>query len=160
MGAYAEGYVIDSSVGSLKGIYVGMSESELSSLRYSESRGVANFEGEEFVTVNVALDGRVSLDCVLNEDGSVYRFSTVSPLVRDEKGLGVGTALYELKAAYPEGKFLVGDEDGRFASFVNGSRVIFSLGKERIDELCFDEPTAKCEVDEKGVKVERVVVSE
>lgn len=152
-------YVIDSSVGSLKGIYVGMSESELSSLGYPESRGAVILEGEEYVTVNVALDEQVVLDCILDGDGSVDRFSTASLLVHDEQGVGVGTALHELKATYPKGRFLVGDEDGRFASFVNGSKVIFSLDKSKIDDLCFDEPTEKCEIDEQEVKVERVVVS-
>lgn len=102
-------------------------------------------EGEEYVTVNVTLDGQVAIDCIL---GSVDRFSTASLLVRDEQGVGVGTALHELKATYPGGRLLVGDEDGRFASFVNGSKVVFSLEKSKIDDLCFDAPTEKCEIDE------------
>jgi hypothetical protein len=152
-------YVIDSSVGSLNGIYVGMSESKLSSLGYPESRGAVILEGVEYVTVNVTLDDQVSLDFILDEGGKVDRFSTASSLVHDEQGVGVDTALYELKATYPKGRLLVGDEDGRFASFVNGSKVIFSLDKSKINDLCFDEPTEKCEIDEHKVKVERVVVS-
>lgn len=151
-------YVIDSSAGSLKGVYVGMSESDLSSLGYPQSRGSVILEGDEYVTVNVTLGEPVALDCTLDADGAVDRCSTDSLLVHDEKGAGVGTALNELKAMYPEGRLLIGDEDGRFASFVNGSKVIFALDKSRIDDLCFDDPTEKCEIDERKVKVERVVV--
>jgi hypothetical protein len=152
-------YVVDSSVGSLKGVYVGMSDSQLSSLGYPLSRGAINLEGDEYVTVNVTLGEQVALDCILDGDGSVERFSTASLLVRDEQGVGVGTPLYELKAKYPKGRVLVGDEDGRYASFVNGSKVIFSLDTTKIDDLCFDDPTRKCDIDERKVKVERIVVS-
>lgn len=151
-------YVIDSFSGSLKGIHLGMSESELSSLSYPKSRGSVILEGDEYVTINVELAGPVVLECILDGAGNVYKFSTTSALVRDENGFGVGTPLHELKAKYPDGKSLVGDEDGRFASFVNGSKVIFSLDKRNIADVCFDEPTEKCEIDDK-IEVDEVVVS-
>ncbi|MBX9402278.1 hypothetical protein K4L06_13265 [Lysobacter sp. BMK333-48F3] len=152
-------YVVDSAMGRLNGVYVGMSEFELSSLRYPESRGVVRLEGDDYVAIDVSIDGKVPIECILAGDGSVERFSTASSLVHDERGIGVGATVRELKMAYPAGRLLVGDEDGRFARFVNGSKVVFSLDKSKIDDVCFDNPVEKCKVDEQGVKVERVVVN-
>lgn len=151
-------YMINSSSGSLGGIYVGMSQSELSSMRYPQSHGSSLLEGEGYEVVKVTL-GQVEIDCILDEKGDVHRFSTYSILVRDERGSGVGTRVAELKEKYPGGKILIGDEDGRFASFVNGSRVIFVLDQNSIDDSCFNDLEKKCELDEQGVKVKQFVVS-
>lgn len=153
-----DSYIVNSSAGSLGEIYAGMSKSELSSMRHPQSHGSALLEGEEYEVVKVTL-WQVEIDCILDEKGNVHRFSTYSILVRDERGAGVGTRVAELKEKYPGGKVLIGDEDGRFASFVNGSRIIFVLDQNSIDDSCFNDLEKKCELDEKGVKVKQLVVS-
>lgn len=151
-------YVVDSAAGSLRGIYVDMSQEELSSLGYPTSTGSVVLEGDEYTTVDVELDEQIVIEGLIDFSGHLYQFSTTSESVRDERGVGVGTSLLELRQSYPEGRLFVGDEDGRYASFVNGSKVIFFLEKDLIDDACFDEPSKKCEVNDQ-VKVEKLVVN-
>ncbi|MCX7557739.1 hypothetical protein OS187_13100 [Xanthomonadaceae bacterium JHOS43] len=154
----ARAYVIDSSIGSLEGVRVGMTEDELMDLAYDKSRGLVNLEGDEYLEVQVNLGGDVFVDCLFH-DSELYQFSTVSRLVQDENGLGVGATLLQLKEKYPNGRLLVGDEDGRFASFLSGSKVLFFLGKDGFDDLCFDAQAQECEYNDRKVTVEKVIVS-
>lgn len=150
-------FQIESSSGSLDGIRVGMSKRDLMSLNYSFTRRSITMEGDEYDVIDVLTEKDVTIECVLNY-GKVEIFSTISRLVHDEKKIGVGSTLAELRSAYPLGRVLVGDEDGRYANFVNGSRVIFEINKDEIDSSCFESPQGACDLDS-NLKVVKVVVN-
>lgn len=149
-------YEINSSQGSLKDIRIGMSESELLSLNHRSSRRSVFLEGDEYPVIDLKIGDNITLECLF-ASGKLYRFSTTASNVRDEKNAGVGTSLSELKLAYPKGKTLVGDEDGRYANFINGTKVVFQLDQGRIDQKCFDASRG-CHVDEQ-TKVVGIVVN-
>lgn len=151
-------YVIDSSVGSLEGVRVGMTEDELMDLAYDKSKSLVNLEGDEYLEVRVNFGGDVFVDCLFH-DSELYQFSTTSGFVQDENGLGVGATLLQLKEKYPNGRLLVGDEDGKFASFASGSKVLFFLDIDGFDDLCFDAPVQECKYNDRKVTVEKVTVS-
>ena len=151
-------YVINSSAGVLDGIRVGMTEDELMALAYDKSRSLVNLEGDEYLEIRVNLGGDVLVDCLFH-DSELYQFSTTSGIIRDEHGLGVGATLLQLREKYPNGRLVIGDEDGRFANFVSGSKVLFFLGRGGFDDTCFDSPEKKCDHDDQKVKVEKVTVS-
>jgi len=148
---------INSSLGTLADIRTGMTEEELWSLGYPSSRRSVVLEGDEYKVVDVVISDDVSVECLLDA-GIVELFSITSAAVRDENGMGVGSSLFELKNAYPQGKVLVGDEDGRYASFVYGSRVVFELDQDAIDLQCFEPRQVGCDIDP-NTEVVRVVVN-
>lgn len=153
----ASSYEINSSRGSLKDIHVGMSESELLSLNHPGSRRSVVLEGDEYPVIDLKIGDNITLECLI-ATGKLYSFSTTAINVRDENNAGVGTSLSELKISYPKGKVAIGDEDGRYANFINGSRVVFQLDQSEIDRKCFDAPQSACAVDER-TKVVKVVVN-
>lgn len=148
---------IESSLGTFAGIHVGMAEDDLLSLGYPVSHRSVVLEGDEYAIVDVTIKEDVNVECLL-DSGRVEKFSVTANSVRDENAVGVGSKLSELRHAYPQGRLLVGDEDGRYANFVNGSRVVFELDQEGIDLRCFESPGVSCDIDP-DTEVVRVVVN-
>lgn len=140
-------YVIDSILGSVAGISVGMTEAKLreSAKQYEVRTEV--IEGDEYRVYEVHLTADIHLKCTLN-DGVVYSIESSSAKIRDERGLGVGSQLGELKKAYPGGKFVTGIAEGDFAAYVTGTRVIFRFDRRDFEDSCFDA-VAKCAVDDR-----------
>ena len=141
-------YVVDSLSGRVGGIYLDMSESELTALGYPAVRKSVVLEGDAYVEIDVKISEQATLACLFDSSGSLHRFSTTSVAVRDEHGSGVGTMLRDLKQRYPTGKVLIGDEDGRYANFITRSRVIFQLDQNRIGDICFDASAQGCDIDD------------
>lgn len=148
---------INSSSGTLADIYVGMKESDLLTLGYQSSRRNVVIESDNYTVIDVALEKDVTVECVIYS-GELVEFSASSTKMRDERNIGVGSKLHELERAYPNGRLLVGDEDGRYANFVNGTRVVFELSQAAIDLHCFEPHKSNCEIDP-NTEVVRVVVN-
>jgi hypothetical protein len=139
-------YVIDSAVGSVDGISVGMTEARLRESGKPYEVRTAIVEGDEYRVYEVHLAADVHLKCVLS-DGAVYSIESTSTKIRDEKGLGVGSQLRELRKAYPAGKFVTGIAEGDYAAFANGTRVIFRFDHHDFKDSCF-ESSSGCAVDD------------
>lgn len=150
--------MIDTSAGKVGDIRIGMTEAELATLGHAMTRRSIMMEGDEYPVIDVAIREGVIAECLLDA-GKVERCSTRSPGLRDEQGLGVGSRYSGLMHAYPKGKLLIGDEEGRYANFVTGSRVVFELDRKNIDLRCFDPGASPCDVDP-GTAVARIVVHE
>jgi hypothetical protein len=155
--ANQKAYVIDSLLGRVGDIHLGMSESELIALGYPAVRKPVVLEGDSYVEIDVKISERAALACLFDSSGSLYRFSTTSVAVRDEHGSGVGIMLRDLKQRNPAGKVLIGDEDGRYANFITGSKVIFQLDQNRIGDTCFDASAQGCDIDDQTAVTKLVV---
>lgn len=141
--ANSASFVIDSRKGCLAGICTGMTESALIALGYVSSRRSVILEGDAYTIIDVSIGEGTAVEALL-DSGSVDRFSITSPLVRVEEGIGVGVSLAKLKEVFEDGRLFVGEADGRFANFVNGTRVVFELDRDAFSSACFDARVATC----------------
>ena len=123
----------------------GMSHDQLLALNRPIQARSVRLEGDEYQALDLILDDGMVAECLMI-DGKVERISTRSSLLRDEKNLGVGSHLSDLRGAYPSGDVIVGDDEGRYANFINGSNVVFELDTTVIGIDCFDGQRDPCEL--------------
>jgi hypothetical protein len=63
-----------------------------------------------------------------------------------------------LKAAYPDGRLVTGNEDGYdYANFVNRSKVVFEMDVDALPQACFHDETNRCDA-RPDLRVHGVVV--
>lgn len=148
---------LDSSAGDVLGVRVGMTEEQLIALSYPVFISSITEEGDEYRTIRVTLPEGVVIDTIFSS-GTLHRFVVTSPKVRDRLDSGVGTTLGELRKKYPGGKLFIGYEGVKHANFVSGSKVIFRLDMNEIDERCFDDVAGSESCVGRDVTVESLVV--
>jgi len=100
----------------------------------------------------------VLVNLFFDQNNKVYEITSQSHRLKDIYGNGVGTSLNELKQSYPQGRFAVGQEEGRFANFITPGHVIFGFDIEDFPESCFSFPS-QCEYDENNKPVSEIKVS-
>lgn len=148
---------IDASSGSLAGLRIGMTKGQLFAAGNSIIDRSVMQEGDEYIVMDVSLPGGLAVECWFDQ-GRIERLRTISKGLVDEKGIGVGSTLAALKAAYPDGRLVTGNEDGRrYANFVNRSRVVFEMDMAGLPQECFNDESAECEVHQ-DLRVHGVVV--
>ena len=114
-------------------------------------------EGEEYVVLDVSLREGSGVECWL-DDGRIERLRTAAEGIKDEKGVGVGSTLAALRSAYPSGRLVTGEEDGRhYANFVDRSKVVFEMDTDTLPQACFDNDSAGCDARQ-DLRVRSVVV--
>jgi hypothetical protein len=150
-------FEIDSGLGKIDNIAVGMAEAEVMALRYPKVTRIINKEGEKYLVIDLAIAKGVVVACLFDQTGRVYEISTSSSAIGDMYGLGVGSTLREIEKKYPSGVLWVGEADGPYANFVTGTAIIFRLDRSGIDDRCFDQTRAQCQI-KKTTTVSQVVV--
>ena len=143
----SDNYIIDSQAGSVAGIAVGMTEAQIRESGWPYETRTKNLEGDEYKIYDISLADGVVLSCTLDFENTVYSIESSSAGVRDEYGLGVDSSLRELKEFYAGGRFIKGNEEGRYANFLTGTRLIFRFDHEELDDSCFDY-RQECAVDD------------
>lgn len=151
--------VIDSDYGRLGKLSIEMSKEDILSLNLAVTKKSVTIEGDEYDAFDVKLSDDISISCIFDEKDKIQEISTTSKFVRDERGISVGTPLANVKNKYPDGRFLYGDEDGRYASFLNGSKVMFSFDINQLDEKCYNDHAKDCLIDNDRVFVSKIVLS-
>lgn len=151
IGAEAAGerivYVIDSEAGGVAGIAVGMTETELREAGWPYEARTEIQEGDEYKIYDIRLTADAWLECTLDLENILAGIESRSSEVRDKHGLGVGSTLGELKQAYPSGRMIKGIAEGRYASFVTDTRLIFRFDPNDLDDACFDH-RQECAIDD------------
>ena len=140
-------YIIDSQAGSVAGITLGMTETEIRAAGWPYETRFENLEGDEYKIYDIRLAGGASLKLTLDLENTLYRIESSSVEVQDQFGLSAGSRLSELKRVYPNGKFIKGLAEGRYANFLTGTHLRFYFDHNDLDESCFDYKT-DCTIDE------------
>ena len=149
-------YVVDSEAGSVAGIVVGMTEAQIRESGWPYETRFENLEGDEYKIYDIRLTGGALLKLTLDLENTLYRIESSSVEIRDEHGLGVGSTLSKLKDSYPDGRFIKGNAEGRYANFLTGTRLIFYFNPDDLIRTCFEE-IGNCPVDE-SIMVETVAI--
>ena len=148
---------IDTSSGSIAGLRAGMTKDQLIATGLAINERSLMLEGDEYVVLDVSLHEGLVVECWLDE-GRIRELRTAAEGMKDEKGVGVGSSLAALRSAYPSGRLVTGEEDGRrYANFVNRSKVVFEMDIEVLPKACFDNQSAGCDARQ-DVRVRSVVV--
>ncbi len=149
-------YVIDSDAGGVAGISVGMTETELRETGWPYETRTEIQEGDEYKIYAIRLAGGARLKCTLDLENILARIESSSSEIHDKHGLGAGSSLSELKQAYPSGRLSKGVAEGRYASFVTGTRLIFRFDHDDLDETCFDY-RQECTINE-SIAVQSITI--
>ncbi|MEN5367435.1 hypothetical protein ABE571_13670 [Stenotrophomonas sp. TWI273] len=137
---------IDASSGSLAGLRIGMTKDQLFAAGNPIIKRSVMQEGDDYIVMDVSLPDGLVVECWFDQ-GRIEKLRTISEGLLDEKGVGVGSTLVALKAAYPDGRLVTGNEDGRrYANFVNRSRVVFEMDMAGLPQACFHDESKECEV--------------
>ena len=148
---------IDASYGSIAGLRTGMTKDQLVATGYAIIERSVMQEGDEYVVMDVSLRDGLIVECWF-DDGRIERLRTTAEGMSDEKGIGVGSTLAALKAAYPGGRLITGNEDGRrYANFINRSRVVFEMDMDALPQACFHDESVGCDA-RPDLRVRGVVV--
>lgn len=136
---------IDASHGSIAGLRTGMTKDQLVATGHAITERSVMQEGDQYMVVDVSLREGLVVECWF-DDGRIERMRTTTEGVKDERGLGVGSTLAALRAAYPDGRLVTGEGDGgRYANFVNRSRVVFEMDIDALPQSCFHDESTGCE---------------
>jgi len=152
----ANSYVIDAQAGSIAGLTVGMTETQIREAGWPFETRFQNLEGDEYKIYDINLAEGIALKCTLDLDGVLARIESSSVEVQDQHGLGTGSRLSELKRSYPTGRLIKGTAEGRFANFLTGTRLIFYFNHTDLEESCFDYQQ-ECTIDE-SIMVKSVAI--
>lgn len=148
---------INTSLGAVGRIQTGMTESDLDRLGYQSERSEVVLEGDTYTSIQLEISDGKNVECLI-ASGVVDSISIRASGILDENEIGVGSTLGRLREAYPEGKLLIGDADGRYANFVNGTKVVFQMDQSNLEPACFEYEVDSCEVGPE-TKVVGIVVN-
>ncbi len=98
----------------------------------------------------------VEVKVVFYDNGKLYLAQTESSNAVGPRGVGVGSSLSQVKAAWPNGKLLYGSEDGRFVTFDTGTNLLYNFDESDMPPAAFDHPPREVTVPDLRVKRIRV----
>jgi len=139
---------LNSETGEIAGVIPGMALATLRDVGFPFEGHTVIIEGDEYAEQVMFLDHATTLRLLANEEGKVYRVSTDSPYVKDERGMGVNSSVDDLSRNYPSGKLVFLHEGGRQVKFFNGSNVVFVFDASALENQCFGEDRGMCNLPE------------
>lgn len=160
--AGAEGYAdnrthqIDLSEGTVLGIPLDLQFGDLSNLEFEVDRRQVLLEGDEYDSALIKISSGIEFQAIFDEHSRLYSLETVSELVADIHGLGIGSRLEDLVEYWPNGSFVYGEAHGRFARYITGTQIVFSFNPSGINQSCF-ETRQECN-DTEDLIVEKIVI--
>lgn len=133
--------------GEIGEISPGMSQEKFIKVAKSYLRSRVIEEGDEYDRIDAHIGHGIIIEATFDENGNLARYLTKSELITDASGSGPGTTLATLRIRNPKGRFIMGDEDGRYANFYTpSSLIVFEIDRTQIPLDCFD-PGSLCVVD-------------
>lgn len=141
-------------VESFYGVPTSLTVSGLKRLSYPVVTGQEMAEGalETFYMIT-GIRG-VEIKVVFRDDGKLYLAQSESSNAVGPRGVGIGSSLSQVKAAWPTGKLLYGSEDGQFVTFVTDTNLLYNFDAKDMPPAAFDHPPKKVSVP--NLRVNRI----
>ncbi|MEO5774940.1 MAG: hypothetical protein ABIQ32_12605 [Sphingomicrobium sp.] len=95
-------------------------------------------EGDAYTSYKIRADGGVVVEVTFDDDGKLYSGHTKSANALGPRGIGVGSTLAQVKAAWPTGTLLYGFEDGAFVTYSTAANVLFRFDPKDMPPGAFD----------------------
>lgn len=124
---YACGRVLvdaHNNVKSFYGVPLNLTVSGLKRLPFSVKVGYRMGEAGREAIYRVKAANNVEME-IHFDTGRIYMAETVSLNAVGPKCIGVGSLLSDVKAAWPMGKLIYGEEEGGFVTYVTGTNVLY-----------------------------------
>ena len=118
---------------------------EDSKIKFSPGWGTA--EGTYYPKAIIHAPGGIELVAAFSDEGDLYMLETSSPGAIGPRQISVGSSLAEVKRAWPEGRFVWGSEDGRYATFDTGARVYYQFSPDALPSRAWDIPSKPVVID-------------
>lgn len=134
----ADVFQVDPKVPAISFLRIGMTTSELKSLDVPVGWETRILEGDEYPTATVTLGPDQFVTAVFGPDHVLDNLQVSSGSIKDTRGIGVGSTLADLEAAYPDGHLIYGEEEGRYVSFLAEDSLIYRFDPQDLDDACFD----------------------
>lgn len=147
---------INAAVPGLRFLTMGMTTDELRAHDVPMSWGTRNQEGDDYEIAEVELAPGTPVTAVFDRDHKLYSLEVSTPDIRDTHGVGAGSTLAEVRAAYPEGRLAYGLEEGRYANFLTGGVLLMEFNPEDLDQACF--ATAPVCTPPEDIQVRKMIV--
>jgi hypothetical protein len=108
------------------GVPLNLSIQGLRHLPYRVTIGHEYAEGDKYTTATIEADDVIQVKVSFGSDRKLSNAGTSSPNAVGPKGIGVGSLLSEVRAAWSAGRLQYGVEEGQAAvAFITGTNVIY-----------------------------------
>ena len=152
--------IVDSAknVASFYGIPAKLTISGLSQLRFPVKTRFEAGEDDPYPVYAITAEDGVEVEVTFDDDGKLYGADTASSNAVGPNGIGVGSSLSAVKAAWPNGVLLFDNEDGAFATYVTGTNILFRFDPRDLPSGAFDRDRPKDFEVPNDIKVQRISI--
>ena len=140
------------------GIPVTLTRAGMKRLPYRVRTGHSYSEGERYTEYRIAAKNKVEVVVTFGRNGKLYVADTVSRNAVGPKGIGVGSTLAQVKAAWPHGVLLFGFEDRYFVTYVTGTNVLLRFNPDDMPPGAFKHDRPKDFPVPENIKVQTISV--
>lgn len=131
----------EGNVRTFHGVPMTLTKDGLKDLPFAVKEVQTQSEGIDDTEYAITTRGNVVVQVSFDDDGKLHGAKSDSPHARDAHGVGVGSTLAEVKAAWPTGSFIYGMVHGGYATFITGSNILYRFDPDDMPKGAFDLET-------------------
>lgn len=130
----------NAAVPAVRFLRIGMPLEELKAQTVQIDWSTRNLEGADYQVATVTLETDQKVSGIFDAEGNIYSIEADTPGITDNNGIGVGAPLSDVQAAYPDGRLIIGLEEGRYANYLTGGMLVIQFNPDDLDDTCFAVP--------------------